>query len=207
MGASDPPWDSDFSVGAMAADVASVADHLKFERLFLIGHSLGASVVSCFAGLFPGRLHGLVLVDFGGDPRDDSPEELSALMNGLAEANFEHFAKEALVTCLRGARAEVVTQVVDDLKATPRDSFAGAVLGLLDFDPVISLGDKGIRKLHVYSPFLEAMGLAPIHHRVQGIESRRLEDCSHWAHLDRPEAFAQVLQQFVDHGSLRNPAS
>jgi pimeloyl-ACP methyl ester carboxylesterase len=61
MGASDAPWDGDYSVGGLADDVAAVADHLQFQRFFLVGHSLGASVAACFAGRFPHRLLGLVL--------------------------------------------------------------------------------------------------------------------------------------------------
>jgi len=198
MGASDAPWDGDYSVGGLADDVAAVADHLQHQRFFLVGHSLGASVAACFAGRFPHRLLGLILVDYGGDPRNDSPEELSSLMSGLAPANFERFAKEAMETCLRGARPEVAAQVLADLEATPRTSFAGAVLGLLDFDPVAALANDGGRKLHIYSPFLEALGLVPIHERVRGMESRGIPDCSHWVHLDCPEGFNETLLEFLE---------
>jgi len=198
LGASDAPWDGDFSVGGLADDVAAVADHFQLQRFFLVGHSLGASVAACFAGRFPYRLLGLILVDYGGDPRNNSPEELSSLMSGLAPANFEGFAKEAMETCLRGAKPQVAAQVLADLEATPRTSFAGAVLGLLDFDPVAALANDGGRKLHIYSPFLEELGLIPIHERVRGIESRGTPDCTHWVHLDCPDAFNETLLEFLE---------
>ncbi|BDU73572.1 alpha/beta fold hydrolase [Mesoterricola silvestris] len=197
--------DEDFSIGGFADDVAAVVDRLPFPRFFLVGHSLGASVASCFAGRYPDRLQGLILVDFGGDPRDDGPAELAWLMDGLAPANFETFAEQAMKTCLRGARTGVADRVLAGLKATPRNSFSGAVLGLMDFDPVASLAHGPDRKLHLYSSFLDTMGLVPIHQRVHGMEAEQIPDCSHWVHLDGPELFNQSLQQWLNPASPHPP--
>lgn len=198
MGASDPPSDGDFSVGGLADDVAAAANHVHFDRFILVGHSLGASVAACFSSRFLRRVLGLVLVDFGGDVRNESPEDLASLVKGLEPAHFKRFSEEAKATCLQGAEPAVVAQVLADLEATPRTSFAGAVLGLLDFDPVAALTESRARTLHVHSPFLEAMGLDPIHRRVRGMDSTCIADCSHWVHLDQPERFNQVLLQFIE---------
>ncbi len=198
MGASDPPSNGDYSVGGFADDVAAAADHLRLDRFFLVGHSLGASVAACFAGRYPRSVLGLVLVDFGGDLRDDSPEDLAFLVDGLAPAHFKRFSEEAMATCLKEAEPAVVAQVLADLEATPRTHFAGAVFGLLDFDPVAVLTQSRVRALHVYSPCLEAMKLEPIHRRVRGMESMCIAKCSHWVHLDQPERFNQALLQFIE---------
>jgi pimeloyl-ACP methyl ester carboxylesterase len=199
MGGSDAPANGDYSIGGLADDVGAVADRLGFPPFVLVGHSLGASVAACFTGRFPHRLRGLVLEDFGGDLREDGPEAVAALVEGLAPARFPAFAGDAAATCLRGAESGTAAQVLGDLQATPRTSFAGAVLGLLDFDPVAALASaQGVPMLHVHSPFLERQGLTPIHQRVQGMASLRISDCSHWIHLDCPEVFSQVLVRFVE---------
>lgn len=72
------------------------------------------------------------------------------------------------------------------------------MLGLLDFDPVAALANDGVRKLHIYSPFLEKLGLIPIHERVHGMESLRIPNCSHWVHLDCPEALNETLLTFLE---------
>ena len=197
MGRSDPPRDSDFSVGALADDVAAAADGLGFARFVLVGHSLGASVAACCAGRFPERLLGLVLVDFGGDLRDDGPEALANLVDGLRPDRFAGFAHRAVATCLRGARPAVAVRVLADLAATPPASFAGAALGLVDFDAAAALGGYDGPALHLYSPFLETLGLVPIHHRVPCLPAQRLDDTSHWLHLDRPGAFHRRLLSFL----------
>ena len=52
-------------------DLKAVVDHLGFERFVLCGHSLGGRVSMLYAGEYPERLAGLVIVDTGPehDPR------------------------------------------------------------------------------------------------------------------------------------------
>jgi len=146
MGASAPPRNGDFSMGGFAADVVAVANALGYSRLVLVGHSLGGSVVACCAALCPERVLGVVLVDLGGDPRNASRAELAALCDGLAPEAFAAFSRQALATCLKGARPEVKAQVLTELRATPRATFAGAILGMLDFDAGAALANPWLNK-------------------------------------------------------------
>ena len=50
---------------SMAMDVAEALDRIGVARLVLVGHSMGGRVAMRFAGLHPGRLAGLVIVDAG----------------------------------------------------------------------------------------------------------------------------------------------
>ena len=52
-------------------DLEAVVDHLGFERFVLCGHSLGGRISMLYAGKYPERLAGLVIVDTGPehDPR------------------------------------------------------------------------------------------------------------------------------------------
>ncbi len=54
-----------FGVDAHAADVLALLDHLELERPLLVGHSLGAYIVSHFAVAHPDRVRAVVLVDGG----------------------------------------------------------------------------------------------------------------------------------------------
>jgi pimeloyl-ACP methyl ester carboxylesterase len=92
-GDSDKP-ESGYSLGAHAADVVRVLDHLGLRSAVLAGHSMGAFVALKTALMFPDRVRALVLLD-GGWPRVKStPEEMTeeerqeaaALEEGLARA-------------------------------------------------------------------------------------------------------------------------
>ena len=92
-GDSDKP-ESGYSLGAHAADVVRVLDHLGLRSAVLAGHSMGAFVALKTALMFPDRVRALVLLD-GGWPRvESSPKEMTeeekqeaaALEEGLARA-------------------------------------------------------------------------------------------------------------------------
>lgn len=44
-------------------DVVAVADDMNWERFILMGHSMGSSIASIFAGTFPDRISKLILLD------------------------------------------------------------------------------------------------------------------------------------------------
>ncbi len=54
-------------------DLMAVADHLNVEKFTLLGHSMGASIATLFAGAFPERVESLVLIE-GIAPMVTEPE-------------------------------------------------------------------------------------------------------------------------------------
>ncbi len=66
-GDSDPAPDGDYTVTAMAGDLAAFADALALGRFSLVGLSMGGRVAIAFAGTHPERVDRLVVVDIGPD--------------------------------------------------------------------------------------------------------------------------------------------
>ncbi len=66
-GRSEPPKDSNYTIAAMAGDVAAAVDALRLDRFVLVGHSMGGGVALAYSGRHPDRVAGLVLVDPIGD--------------------------------------------------------------------------------------------------------------------------------------------
>ncbi len=63
------------------ADVVDIARALGWERFVLMGHSMGAGIGSLFAGAFPDRLLGLVLLEGLGplaEPAEAAPDRVAA---------------------------------------------------------------------------------------------------------------------------------
>jgi pimeloyl-ACP methyl ester carboxylesterase len=69
----------DYSVPAFAGDVIRLLDHLKWSKAYLIGHSMGGRNAVYCAAENPGRVAGLVLVDW-------SPENAPAGGKRVTEA-------------------------------------------------------------------------------------------------------------------------
>lgn len=79
-------------IADLAALIAAHADP-KTLPLFLIGHSMGATVVAYFAGAFPERLTKLALID-GVGPPDSSPDAAPQRMRRWIEGTQEGRAED-----------------------------------------------------------------------------------------------------------------
>ena len=66
-GFGDSDWPGDYSLDANAADIIAVLDHLGWQKVVLIGHSMGGRHCALAAAQAPGRLAGLILIDFSPD--------------------------------------------------------------------------------------------------------------------------------------------
>ncbi len=64
-GLSDKP-DRGYSLKHHVQDLCGVLEHLKLDRVVLMGHSLGAFIALAFAARYPDKAEKLVLVDGGG---------------------------------------------------------------------------------------------------------------------------------------------
>lgn len=71
-----------------AEDVLALIAHLGLERALLVGHSLGARVVSCARARFPGSSAGVVAIDppMSGPGRRPYPTPLDRFLGGVLAA-------------------------------------------------------------------------------------------------------------------------
>ena len=90
-GDSDPPFDGDYTVAAMAGDLTAFADALGLARMSIVAHSMGGRVAIAFAGQQPRRVQKLVVVDIGPDISPIGRARIGMLMARAPElfASFE----------------------------------------------------------------------------------------------------------------------
>lgn len=196
-GGSDRPRDGVYTVEALAADVAAVADALRLERFVLVGHSLSGTVLSCYAGAHPDRVAGLVYVDALGDlhgvPRPAIEEELRAESSpGFGAAEVRAAFAEMLGPAAKPATRERVLAAVGRME--PR-----AYVALRRSGFYFEVGDR----LAAYrGPILaiEAGG-EPNPARASVVIGRAkrvdIDGVSHWLQLDDPDAFNRALDVFL----------
>jgi len=194
-GVSDPPEAGDCSPSAMAAEVASVVEALDLAPIVLVGHSYGASVAIALLGERPGAVAGLLLVDPGPDLRGEPAEELEAFLAGLAPDSYEQAIGTHYEGALQGGRAEVRSEVLELLAATSREVVVGALEALPDFDPVTPLTEYEGPRLSVIAERHE--GPTSLHALVDGLPVRKLAGVGHWLHMDRPNEFNAILDEFL----------
>lgn len=193
-GVSDLPEGGDFSPPALAAEVGSVVDALGLSPVVLVGHSFGASVAIALVAERSRAIAGLLLVDPAPDIRGEAADEIERFLANL-RADYEPAIVAHYESALLGARSEVRTSVLEMLGAAHPETVIGALASLPAFDPVTPLAAYGGVMRAVIAE--QHDGPAALHAVVDGLDVRRLAGVSHWLHMDRPDEFNAILDEFL----------
>jgi pimeloyl-ACP methyl ester carboxylesterase len=227
-GASEKPM-GDYSLGAHAATLRDLLDHLGIGAVTLVGHSLGGGIAMQFAYLFPERVRGLVLVSSGGLGR-----ELSVLLR-LSTLPGAEWVLPALASRWVRRHGDAVGRGLARLGVHPGHDGRRAWQGFVSLgDPetrraflatsraVIDPGGQTVTARHRLSelagvPTLLVWGsrdrLIPAWHAVeahQAIPNSRIEvfeGAGHFPHLDEPDRFVRVLREFIAGSGTTSRAS
>jgi pimeloyl-ACP methyl ester carboxylesterase len=217
-GASAKPA-GDYSLGAHAATLRDLLDELGISEVTLVGHSLGGGIVLQFAYLFPDRVQGLVLVSSGGLGRELNPLLRAATVPGA------EFVLPMLASSWLRDRLEPVGRLMSRVGMHAGADFTEGWRGLGSLKDaesrraflatsrsVIDAGGQTVgasQRLTALAevPTLLVWGardhIIPVWHAVhaqQVIPSCRVEifeHAGHFPHLEDPDRFARVLQEFM----------
>jgi pimeloyl-ACP methyl ester carboxylesterase len=193
-GASDPPRNHDYSISALAGDVAAVVDSLGMSNFVLVGHSLGGGVALSYAGAHPGRVVGLLLLDPIGDGKQIPAEQADSLLSQL-EADFDNVI-QGYWAQIAGSNPAVRDRLLADLRATPRETIERAFAEVLRFDPDPALAAYHGPVLSVVTPNNDQP--FSLHRLGQGFPHRVVTGTGHWIQLDRPEEVNRILDAFLE---------
>jgi pyruvate dehydrogenase E2 component (dihydrolipoamide acetyltransferase) len=196
----------DYSVSTLADFLARFLDALgsDWQRVSLIGHSLGGAVALAFASRSPERVEKLVLIDTAGL----GPEINSALLDLVhSEPTPEHIRAELALfftnpTLVQQALVEQLYQqrtqpgAREALAATADAAFGG---GQQHIDLRDSLAGLNIPVLVVWG---DADAVIPVAHAQEAKRApqNRLEvfaGSGHCPHIERADAFNQLLLTFL----------
>ncbi|MFJ4473891.1 alpha/beta fold hydrolase [Streptomyces xanthochromogenes] len=107
-GHGDSGWSDDYRIATMAEDVIAAADHLGFDRVRLVGMSLGGVVAAHAADTHPDRVDRLVLVDVAPGVDFESTGRMREFMAGLGPvAGLDTVVDAAMRVSPRAHRASV----------------------------------------------------------------------------------------------------
>ncbi|WP_461021240.1 alpha/beta fold hydrolase [Thalassiella azotivora] len=216
-GASDKSV-GDLSLGAHAAALRDLLDHLGVDRVTLVGHSLGGGVCLQTTYLFPERVERLVLVSSGGLGRELSPLLRvptlpgSELVLPLVASSWVRRSGGLVNTALARAglkgsqdAREAWRGFVQLGDADSRRAFLATARSVIDpgGQRVSAVGRLGALRV----PLLLVWGgrdrMIPVaharaaHEQVPGSRLEVFERSGHFPHLDEPDRFARVLRDFV----------
>jgi len=217
-GASAKPM-GDYSLGAHAATLRDLLDHLGVDRVTLVGHSLGGGIAMQVCYLFPERVERLVLVSSGGLGRAVSPLLRSATIPGA------EWVLPVLASGWVRGRAVAAGRMLARIGWRPSSDMTEAWNGFT------SLGDAESRRaflattrsvidpggqtvtahdhlpMAIEIPTLVVWGTrdrmiptwhaTTAHQAIAGSRVELFEGAGHFPHLDEPDRFANLIADFV----------
>lgn len=193
-GRSEPPRDGNYTIAAMAGDVAAVVDTLKLGRFVLVGHSMGGGVALTYAGGHPERVAGLVLVDPIGDGTQIPAAEARAFLSGF-ESNYDTASRKHWST-VGGADSTVRSRLMANLQDTPQEAVVQGLRSVMEFDPLPALERYQGPMLSVVTPYNDQP--FSLHRLGKGFPHLVVQDTGHWIQLDKPDEFNHMLDDFLE---------
>ena len=191
-----------WSYAGLAADVQTVADALRLDRMVLVGHSLGGPVSLLAAGRMPGRVEGVVCVDALHNADFVFPRALSEQMMAAFHADFPAQVGRMMDMMFPPAADTAVKRWVVD-KAVAADT--GAVLSIIadypNYDEKAALAAAGapVRCINA-APSTPASMVTNIeaNRKYADFDAVLMENVGHFLHLERPAEFNALLIQTLD---------
>lgn len=188
----------------MADAVVFVLEHLKIEKSFVIGHSMGGYVALAFAETFPERLYGLCLMN--STPFADSLERQINRSRAIkvVKQNHKNFIRMSISNLFNPDHRE---QFVDEIESIMVDAMDLPVQGI-----VAALEGMKIRKdrrsvleqLKAYKmiilgrkdPVLEFDSLSA---QLLGLEIEIVEfPDGHMSHIENKQEFTYTIKRFIE---------
>ncbi len=192
---SSPPTISDLST-----DLAEFIATLNLQNPILIGHSLGGVIATDYAVRFPGSICGLLLEDSG--PPNGVP---ASLISQSALLPLEFGSKILMRNALRFAglprRGRLARALVADAIAAQSGQYMNFAYAVSTWDVTAELPTVDIPVLLIWGGKDRIMppriGKQYLRLLPQA-EMLIVPDAGHSPHLERPNAFAGALHQFID---------
>jgi pimeloyl-ACP methyl ester carboxylesterase len=182
------------------ADLAAVLQAAGVRKATLVGSSAGGGVAVEFALAHPDAVDGLVLVGAavsGFRPTDHFMQRTATLVGLLSQGRLEEAVRDPYI--LTSSAEEARAFVAADLRAHPGNFGAGRMmrsgqgimerLGELTVPTLIVTGEVDMPDVHAHAGALEVL--------IPGARRIVMPDSGHFVYLERPDAFIDVLTEFV----------
>lgn len=202
------PHSEEMSYASMAGDVAEFLDTHRFDRVHLLGHSLGGKVAMHFALTHPARVHKLVVVDIA--PRPYAPEHTPIFKALLGLDLGQYTSRNQIEETLAPAIPDLTLRrfLLKNLQSSASGSgyawkiplaaiFANyprlceALTSPRPFNgPALFLrGGK--------SPYVTADDAPTIHALFPQSKLETIAAANHWIHADAPDDFVRRVSEFL----------
>jgi 3-oxoadipate enol-lactonase len=204
-GGSDPVA-GDYTMSALAGDVAAALDALSLPRVHYLGLSIGGMIGQAFALEHGGRLISAMWCDtLPASPKSDAhlwEERMNTVRRAgsvepLADATMERWFTDAF----KPQKPRRWKEIRDTIAATTPLGYLGCSAAIMDFDFAARLPALRVPCLVVCgaddpgTPASENRRIADL---VPGARYEEIADARHFPNVERPDSFNRILLGWLD---------
>lgn len=191
-GRSDAPKNMEYAVDSLATDIAAVVDSLNINRFVLVGHSMGGAAVIAYAGAYPQRVAGLLLAGTSGK---SSEKEAKPIIASLESKDYEKVMEAYMKQILTNAKPEVDALEREGMKRLSKETSLSIIKAIFQYNPLVALKRYTGPTLIVATP--EENQPTALYKQMPNIPHKIMTGTSHWMHMDKPDEFNQILDEFL----------
>jgi pimeloyl-ACP methyl ester carboxylesterase len=210
-----------YDAANMAKDVRQLAQQLKLERAYLVGHDIGGMVAYAFAHLYPEEARGVMILDVplpGIEPWEEvkadpllwhvnfhqTPDLPEKLIAGRQAVYFSHFFdlgtadRDAISADDRAryasayAAPEQLRAAFEMYRAMPaKETFDAAPRSAIDVPLVLAGGDQG------FGPLLPEIAEALRSRGWTDVSVELIENSGHYVADEQPKALAALIERYA----------
>jgi 3-oxoadipate enol-lactonase len=206
--------DGQFTIDGHVEDLIALLDHLKIQRVVIVGLSMGGYITLRALERFPERFRAVVLCDTRSEvDTDEGKAKRFAGMAGVKKngsAVFaEAFIKNVFAPDTFGTNPAAVESIRAIIARTPPLSIAGTLLALaartdttaslknITVPTLILVGEKDVT-----TPPADSHAM---HERIAGSELHIIPNAAHMSNLENPPFFNERLLTFLKRVSAMKP--
>jgi len=195
-GESDKP-DQDYGIAGFVDDVAWLCREIGLEKPIVVGHSMGGVIGMNLARKHPELVRALVMVDSPAVPLPDALQSTAdAVFAGLKSPAYVDIAKDFVGTFMfrEDSDAELKAAIIEGMAAAPQRLMWTALSDTLSPQNIVP-GTIPVPTLFVRAT-TQISSADDISSRYPGVEVKDI-DAAHFLQMENPEAFNDVLRQFI----------
>ena len=197
-GASDAPQ-TGYTPDAHARDLGELLDHRGLESVILIAHAGGGPSALALAGMQPGRVRAVALVEANLYTAEDQLRRTSPLMEALRQAATTEIFMQAYRRFLHSrCEAKLASRVVSDAASTPARVIVAELEGLVvdTFSLARAITQPVLWIASVPRPgCTDSEGIA---RAFSDVRYGQVIGAAHFPQLEVPDQVNAMLAQFVE---------
>lgn len=209
------PHDDVFSISSMTEDLGELFETLKIESSIVVGHSLGGKVAMDFAANYPEKVEKLVIVDIA--PRNYLKEEFQSrgnheeIVNYLLSVDLSKYKnrKDALEDIVKiDPTKRLMFFMMKNIKRLQNGKLEWKInLKAIADNLTTILNEYSVDLSKITCPtlfikaeksdYLTQNDFDFIAKKMKTVKFNTITGASHWLHAEKPDAFVEILEEFV----------